>query len=62
LVRDTTGILDLHEEVIWAWEATRAEAICAAAASTLEATAMWERYEASIKEAEAWASLAEREA
>jgi hypothetical protein len=45
-----------------AWEAARAKAVHAATASAEEAAAVREKVEASIKEAEAWATLAKREA
>jgi hypothetical protein len=65
---DTTGVLRLQEEVIRAWEATAAvvaacaEAVHATMAYAQEATTTRERVEASIMEAEARATLAEREA
>jgi hypothetical protein len=59
LARDTTDVFVLHEEVTRAWgatistEATHTEVVHAAAA------AVRERAETSMKEAEAWVTLAE---
>jgi prophage DNA circulation protein len=68
LAQDIANMPGLQEGVIWTWEATatseatHAEVVRDAVDSTQRAAAVRERAEASIKEAEAWATLAKREA